>query len=84
MRGTVLYRASSFISGKLFFFLSLKYGVRACEEEEKNDNKAEMNGGLGWIKGLRARSHFSSFIAIFNSHTVQLCMMLHSLWVVII
>ena len=31
-------------------FLSLKYVVRA-REEEKNDNKVKMKGGLGWIRG---------------------------------
>ena len=47
------------------YFLSLKYGVRACEEE-KND---KMKAGLGWIRRLRARSpydgnHFSSLFLV--------------------
>ena len=53
-----------------FCFLSLKDKVKA-REEEKNDNKAKMKGGLGWIIGLRACSpyngdHFSSYSGSFD------------------
>ena len=45
----------------------------------KNDNKAKMKGGLGWIRGMRARSpyngnHFSSVKCMHIHVYMYVCM----------
>ena len=58
------------ITGKLlattlcFYFVSLKHAVRRAQEEEKNDKKAKMKGGLCWIRGLRGQEQDMSSLAL--------------------